>query len=105
LVRRVGEKHRDAADRLLFAATSRLDRAMSRPAPITIERLERALAAVSYAIVQDGPIYAPLLERLEREIATLKASDDVVARARRNLARLRDQAAARTLPDDLKLIA
>lgn len=34
-----------------------------------MERLERALAVISYAILQDGPVYAPVLERLEREIA------------------------------------
>jgi len=61
--------------------------------PITLERLERALAMISYAIVQDGPVYAPVLERLEREIAAHHARDGVVARARRNLERLRDQAA------------
>ena len=33
-----------------------------------MERLERALAIVSYAVVQDGPAYAPILERLEREM-------------------------------------
>jgi hypothetical protein len=61
--------------------------------PITLGRLERALALVSYAIVQDGPVYAPVLERLEREIAAHHARDGIVARARRNLERLRDQAA------------
>jgi hypothetical protein len=75
---------------------------MSRP--IDIERLERALAAISYAIVLDGPIYGPILTRLEREIAELRADDDVVSRARRNLQRLQDQAAARTI-EPVKQIA
>jgi hypothetical protein len=61
---------------------------------VTLERLERALAAISYAILLDGPIYAPVLDRLEREIAALRASEDVVSRARQHLQRLRDQAAA-----------
>ena len=61
---------------------------------ITPERLERALEAISYAIVLDGPIYAPILERLEREIAARRADDDVVSRARAHLEKFRDQAAA-----------
>jgi hypothetical protein len=61
---------------------------------VTLERLELALAAISYAILLDGPIYAPVLERLEREIAAMRASEDVVSRARQHLERLRDQAAA-----------
>ena len=52
---------------------------------VTLERLERALAAISYAILLDGPVYAPYLERLEREIAVLRARDDVVSRARQHL--------------------
>ena len=79
---------------------------MRRDENVTIERLERALAAISYAITRDGAVYGPLLERIEREIATLRTSDDVVARARRNLQRLRDQAAARSCEDrEFKLIA
>jgi hypothetical protein len=39
---------------------------------ITLERVERALAAVSYAILLDGPVYAPVLDRLEREIAAMR---------------------------------
>jgi hypothetical protein len=73
---------------------------------VTLERLERALAAISYAIVLDGPVYAPVLERLEREIAAYRAREDVVARARRNVERLRDQAAACiSTPTGLKAIA
>jgi len=70
-----------------------------------VERLERALAVVSYAITKDRPIYAPLLERIEREIAACRAGDDVVSPARANIARLRDQVAARTFEPDLKAIA
>jgi hypothetical protein len=53
--------------------------------PITVERLEAALAIVARGVVLDGPIYAPLFDRLEREIAALRAADDVVSRARRYL--------------------
>ena len=54
--------------------------------PITIERLEAALGIVARAILLDGPIYAPIFDRLEREIAALRANDDVVSRAQRFLA-------------------
>jgi hypothetical protein len=64
------------------------------PDDVTIERLERALAAISYAILLDGPIYAPVLERLEREIAAMRANEDAVSRARQYLEQFRDQAAA-----------
>jgi len=56
-----------------------------RDEPITIERLERALALVSWIILEDGPACTPYLERLEREIAALRAQDDAVSRARRYL--------------------
>jgi hypothetical protein len=52
----------------------------------TLERLEKALAIVARAIVLDGAVYAPTFDRLEREIAALRADDDVVSRARRYLA-------------------
>lgn len=72
---------------------------------VTLERLEQALATISYAILMDGPIYAPVLERLEREMATLHARDDVVSRARQHLERFRDQAAAFSAARDVKAIA
>jgi hypothetical protein len=71
---------------------------------ITVERLERALAAISYAILLDGPIYAPVLDRLEREIAAARASEDVVSRARQYLEQFRNQAAAAS-SGDVKEIA
>lgn len=49
---------------------------------VTIERLERALAVAAYCVVLDGPIAAPLFNRLERELATARASNHTVARAR-----------------------
>ena len=57
--------------------------------PVTLERLERARAAICYAILKDGPIYGPVLVRLEQEIAAMQAKDDVVARARKYLDALR----------------
>jgi hypothetical protein len=53
--------------------------------PATLERLLRARAAIAYAMTLDGPVYAPAFERLEREIAAMRAADDVMARARRCL--------------------
>jgi hypothetical protein len=64
---------------------------------ITIARLETALAAVCYAIARDGATYAPLMARLEAEIAARRAGEDVVARARRHLERLRDQAGVKQI--------
>ena len=71
--------------------------------PVTLERLERALAAISYAILLDGSVYAPYLERLEREIAAMRASEDAVSRARQYLEKY--QATAATNTGDVKQIA
>jgi hypothetical protein len=65
----------------------------ANPEVITLERLERALAAISYAIMLDGPVYAPIMERLEREIAAWHAKDDVMSRAQQHLAQFKAQAA------------
>jgi hypothetical protein len=58
----------------------------------------------SYAIMIDGAIYAPILERLEREIAAWHASEDVVSRARQYLGQFKDQAAARIDSGEVKAI-
>ena len=60
---------------------------------VTLERLERARAAIAYAMALDGAVYAPIFERLEREIAARRMADDVMARAQRCL---QDYAAAAT---------
>ena len=62
-------------------------------APVTLARLEQSLAAISYAILLDGPVYAPIMERLEREIAAWHAKDDIVSRAQQHLAQFQGQAA------------
>lgn len=49
---------------------------------VTLERLERARAAIAYAMTLDGAVYGPIFERLEREIAARRTTDDVMARAR-----------------------
>jgi hypothetical protein len=54
---------------------------------ITRERLERAIVTLAYIVVQNGPRYAPLLERLEEEHR--KRFADPVDRARAILDRYR----------------
>ena len=39
---------------------------------VTLERLERARAAIAYAMTLDGAVYGPIFERLEREIAACR---------------------------------
>jgi hypothetical protein len=56
--------------------------------PVTIERLERALALCAYIMVLDGPVVAPLFEKLERELETMRRQQDTVARAKRLLENL-----------------
>ena len=56
---------------------------------VTLERLLQARAAIAYAMMLDGAIYAPVFERLEREIAAMRAADDVMARARHCLEEIR----------------
>jgi hypothetical protein len=68
---------------------------------VTLEQLLQEQAAVAYCMAMDGPIYAPVLERYEREIAALLARDDAMSRARRIL----DGQAALTAGRGLKAIA
>lgn len=56
-----------------------------QPDEVTLERLERARAAVAYAMTLDGAVYSPIFERLESEIAARHAADDIMARAKRCL--------------------
>lgn len=53
--------------------------------PVTIERLERGLAILAYIMSLDGAVYAPLFERLERELAAMRQTQDTVGRAKRLL--------------------
>ncbi|UGY14168.1 hypothetical protein HAP48_0037270 [Bradyrhizobium septentrionale] len=56
-------------------------------APITEKRLLDAIAVVSEVIILHGTKYAPLLDRLEQELETLRCYDDPISRARRHLSR------------------
>jgi hypothetical protein len=51
--------------------------------PVTIERLEHGLAVAAYIVVQDGPMAAPIFERLERELARMRSDQDAVGRAKK----------------------
>lgn len=51
--------------------------------PVTIERLERALAFCALLIMRDGPVVIPIFERLEREVEAARKEQDTVARAKR----------------------
>lgn len=47
---------------------------------ITVERLERALALCAYLVTLDGPKRVPLFERLERELTSMRQTEDAVPR-------------------------
>ena len=53
--------------------------------PVTIERLERGLMLLAYLIDRYGDAHVPMYERLERELETLKRSEDTKDRARQRL--------------------
>jgi hypothetical protein len=53
--------------------------------PVTIERLERGLALLAYMMSLDGAVYAPLFEKLERELDMMRANENTVVRAKRLL--------------------
>jgi hypothetical protein len=56
--------------------------------PVTIERLERALALCAYLVVLDGPVVAPIFEKLERELAAMRSNENTIVRAKALLANL-----------------
>jgi hypothetical protein len=53
--------------------------------PITVERLERALALCAYLVELDGPIMVPMFERIERDLAALRTQQDATERAKKLL--------------------
>lgn len=50
---------------------------------VTEERLERALIHLAYIIDLDGPVYVPIFERLEKELAEMHRVSATLDRARR----------------------
>jgi hypothetical protein len=65
---------------------------MQNPPP-SLDKLERALAYVAAVVVRYGEAYAPILERLEREVEAAR-SNGATARARRILDEYRRKGAA-----------
>lgn len=53
---------------------------------VSLERLERALAVMAYIVLRHGAVYAPILERLEREVEAARR-DDPISRAKHILDR------------------
>lgn len=51
----------------------------------TVERLRRAQVTIAYVVLRYGPAYAPLFDRIERELAAAERADTVANRARRIL--------------------
>jgi hypothetical protein len=60
-------------------------RAARKHEPVTIERLERAVALCAYLVVLDGPVAIPWFERVERELAAMRAEQNTISRAKRLL--------------------
>jgi hypothetical protein len=59
----------------------------TNPSAVTAARIESALDLISEVMVlHERPQFAPYVERLERELASLQSEDDVMARARRRVA-------------------
>jgi hypothetical protein len=56
--------------------------------PVTVERLERALALCAYLVVRHGPYLTPIFERLERELGALRAQQNAMDRAKKLLVSL-----------------
>jgi hypothetical protein len=59
---------------------------MSRSArqhePVTVEELEHALVLLAHIMAMDGDVYAPIFERLDRELYAARQRRDTMARAR-----------------------
>ncbi len=57
----------------------------AHPAEVTEERLERALMNMAYIITLHGEVYAPLFDRIERELLEMRQKTTATERARRLL--------------------
>jgi hypothetical protein len=60
------------------------ERGITRPdeESVTLDRLERGLALAAYLVVLDGPVLAPIFEKLERELEIMRGNQDAVGRAK-----------------------
>lgn len=72
---------------------------MTSPPPQsdTITRIQRALLLLAYFIEIDGDVHVPMYEKFEAELATLKATADVRARASQRLARYMEAGEGRAI--------
>jgi hypothetical protein len=52
---------------------------------IPLDRMQRALVTMAYIVIRHGPAYAPILDRLERELVERQSSESPLARAQRLL--------------------
>jgi len=68
----MGVKHKGRADTASVRAkdTSAEDKRRSM-----VERLEHALVVVAYIVLRHGPVYAPYIDRLERELESARQND------------------------------
>ena len=79
-------KPRERIAPLLDQARTLRRRAYGYDRPITAGRIERALVVLAQLMeLEQEPRYAPLLDRLERELAVYKQERDPISRARRIL--------------------
>lgn len=72
-----------------------------REIPRTVETCNRYLDRLALVIERagrDGAVYLPLVQRLERELAEAHAEEDVLARMRGRLARVKSPLQARDVP-------
>lgn len=63
----------------------------TRQAPVTVERIERAMDEVALAIDMAGDrgtVYLPIFERLERELQACRAKQTTLSSVRARLERL-----------------
>lgn len=67
------------------------------PQPDTITRIEHALVLLAYFIELDGDVHVPMYEKFEAELAALKATADVRARASHRLARYMEAGAGKAI--------
>lgn len=66
----------------------------AKDAPLTVERVERALDKLAEIIVflgDDGVNLLPIFERVEADLETMKASTDRLASVRERLKRSKDR--------------
>ncbi len=65
--------------------------------PDIITRIERALVLLAYFIELDGDVHVPMYEKFEAELAAIKATADVRARASQRLARYMEAGEGRAI--------